>query len=364
MIFSSQEPFTAPPPEDVILSRSPYHFRFSPDLLFLLAGYDSSQGVVGGGYVTASDYLGDHLVTLTSNFIPGYQTRTMLSYGNFMFPIYFALTVAYNRNYYRLLDLETGALTDEFNDQETMGGLQLAKPFSLYDRLELEFDFRNLRREYQDATILRNVTSLGLSLVHDSTVWYDFDPTNGYRSMLSLLWADRILGGDANYSILQLNTQYYKSLDPLSPELVFGTRLWLATALGPEHPVFIFGGIGLLPESGTLRGYPYGELLGSQVAVWNFELRFPLARNINYALWPLDFLLLKEVQAVFFDDIGIVTNDFLSATSRELRNSFGLGVRLHTFLLGKELLTIRFDISQRTDQPAETVYSWGIGQAF
>jgi len=349
---------------NVIRDARPYQFRFSPDLLFLLAGYDSSQGIVGGGYITASDYLGNHLVSFVSDFVPGYQARTQLTYANLTYPIDILITASYRRNYYRIIDLETSTLLDQFNDEEIGGAIGLVEPFSLFDRIETEFALRYLKREHEDYIQQRRLTSLRLSLIHDSTTWFDFGPSNGFRHNLTLIWADKILGGEENYNLIQLNTQAYKSIDFINPGLVFGTRFMAAASMGPEHPVFLFGGIGLLPESGTLRGYRFGELLGSQLAVMNFEFRFPLARNINYSLWPLDFLLLKTIQMVLYDDIGIVSNNFAEITTEDIRNSVGLGIRLHTFLLGKELLTIRFDISQRTDKTAETVYVWGIGQAF
>lgn len=354
-------PVEAPDP---IVASAPYGFRFSPDLLFLLAGYDSSQGVVGGGYLTASDFLGQHLVALTSEFVPGYQTQTQLSYVNSSFPVDLGLAAQYRRTYYRLIDLETGTLTDEFNDQQISAALGLSKPFSLYDRFETELALLDLRREHGAEVLKSRRATLRFGLVHDDTSWYDFEPSSGLRHELSWTWADRVLGGEMNYSLLKLNVQAYTPLDVLNPLLVLGARLLAAASVGPDRPSLLFAGIGVLPESGTLRGYRYGDLLGSQVAALNLELRFPLAREVNYSLWPLDFLLIKDLQMVVFDDLGVVSNDLLASTGNDLRNSVGLGLRAHTFLLGKELLTIRFDMAKITDRPAEPYFTWGIGQAF
>ncbi len=354
--------------ENVILSSRPYSFRFSPDLIFLLAGYDSSQGLVGGGYFTASDYLGNHLLSVTTDFIPGYQARTLISYSNLTYPVALTFTGQYRENFYRLLDLETDTLINQFNDEEIGGAVEFRKPFSTFDRMELEIALRNLRRAYEEEeeeeVISRRIASFRLSLVHDSTSWLDFEPAAGVRHNLSLVQADRFLGAHETYSLLQLDSQAYKSLDIINPQLILGVRLLAAASIGPEHPVFMFGGIGLLPGSGTLRGYKYGTLLGSQIASLSMELRFPLAKDINYTLWPLDFILMKNIQMIFFNDLGLVTDNYFEAGFEDIRNSIGLGFRLHTFLLGKELLTIRFDISHRTDTTAETVYTWGLGQAF
>ena len=350
--------------QSVIRDERPYEFRFSPDLLFLLAGYDSSQGIVGGGYITASDYLGNHLVSLISDIVPGYQASTRLSYANLSYPVDIITAIYYRRNYYRILDLETNDLLDEFNDEEVGGALGFVRPFTHYDRVETAFGLSYLPRQHEEERQYRRIPTLRISLIHDSTAWWDYAPTNGFRHNLSLIWADRIFGGEENYTLFQVNAQAYKSLDFINPSLNFSSRLLVAASLGPEHPVFLFGGIGLLPDSVTIRGYRYGKLLGSQVAVCNFEFRFPIAQNINYTLWPLDFLLLKSIQMVLYDDIGVVSNNFMESSLADIRNSVGLGLRLHTFLLGKELLTIRFDVSQRTDTSAETVYVWGLGQSF
>jgi outer membrane protein assembly factor BamA len=245
------------------------------------------------------------------------------------------------------------------------GGLLLSRPFSLFDRLETELNLNYLHRQYSDNTQQTSrVTSVRLSLIHDDTMWYDFEPANGTRNNFSLVWADQLLGGQVNYSLIQLDSQLYQSLDMISPYLVFGARLLGAASLGPDHPLFIFGGIGVLAESGTIRGYSYGELLGSQILALNLELRFPLARNINYTLWPIDFLLLKDVQAVVFNDVGVVSQNFMDTTPHDVRDSVGLGFRLHTFLLGKQLMTIRFDMAKRTNGYSDLIYTWGIGQAF
>ncbi len=364
-------PAIPPTPEPAVAANpyaqspsEPYAFRFSPDLLFLLAGYDSSQGVVGGGYLTASDLLGEHLVSLISDIVPGYQASTQLTYANFSFPVDLGLTAAYQRNYYRYLNLETGTLVDQFNDQQVSGALSVGKAFSLFDRVDAQLSLSTLRRELTDQVLNLRRTTLQLALTHDDTAWWDFEPANGFRHQLTLTWADKILGGEETFSIVSLNAQGYQTLDFLSPNLVLGARLLAAASSGLDHPLLLFGGIGILPASGTLRGYPYGNLLGSQVAVGNLELRFPLARNVNYSLWPLDFLLLKDIQLVLFDDLGVVTNHFQELTSQDLRNSVGAGIRLHTFLLGKELLTLRFDISKITQNAADPYYTFGLGQAF
>ncbi|MCD4814265.1 hypothetical protein K8S19_11310 [bacterium] len=268
----------------VIQKQHPYHFRFSPDLLFLLAGYDSSQGVVGGGYFTASDYLGDHLVNLYSDFVPGYQANTQLTYSNLAYPIDIQLGIKYSRYYYRILDLETSDLLDEFNDEAIGGAISFQKPFSMYDRIEMEVGLSYLKREHEDFTQNRRVGTLRLSLVHDSTAWYEYAPADGFRHRLSLLTADKILGGEERYQILQLNSQLYKTLDFISPTLVFGSRLMLAGSFGSDRPVYLSGGIGLLPDSATIRGYRYGELLGSlsSVSLWRGISTILFGRSIFY----------------------------------------------------------------------------------
>jgi len=357
----------APAPQPArgkILSDRPYSFRFSPDLLFLLAGYDSSQGLVGGGYVTASDYLGDHQVSLITDIVPGYHSQTQLAYMNATSPVAIGFAARYLRNYYRIMNLETNTLLNEFNDEEIGGAIQLARPFSLFDRLETELGVQSLRRQGSDFVVSQRATTIRLSLIHDHTSWYDYEPANGMRHNLSLVWADRFLGGEQSYTLFQLDSQYYQTLDFMNPFLVLGGRLMAAASMGEDHPLFLFGGIGALPASVTLRGYPYGGLLGSQAAVLNLELRFPLARHVNYSLWPLDFLLLKDIQCVIFDDAGVISKNLLDISAAGIRNAVGIGFRFHTFLLGKELLTIRVDFSKKTDGSNDVITAWGIGQSF
>ena len=66
-------------PSLVIIPKD-YQLRFSPDILLLLAGYDSSDGFVGGGVVQLSDYLGDHRFGILGDTVPGVETGVQANY--------------------------------------------------------------------------------------------------------------------------------------------------------------------------------------------------------------------------------------------------------------------------------------------
>jgi outer membrane protein assembly factor BamA len=240
----------------------------------------------------------------------------------------------------------------------------MAKPFSRYNRLELSAGYRSLAREQEGTWSRRLISSIGLGLVHDSVFYQGYDPRHGSRCELSFLRADRILGGSEDYSILQAQAQSFFDLDFLLPWSVLAARVSALAAIGQDHPNYLYGGLGFLPGSLMLRGYPLGSLLGSQMASLSAELRFPIARNINFPVWPLTFFILKEFHIALFDDCGFVTTDVRTLQQYDLRNGYGAGMRMHFFVLGKQLFTLRFDAAQRTDRTGDPIYTVGLGQSF
>jgi outer membrane translocation and assembly module TamA len=86
------------------------------------------------------------------------------------------------------------------------------------------------------------------------------------------------------------------------------------------------------------------------VAIINAELRYTIARNINFGFWPFDFLMIKNIKAAVFNDMGYVGNAPVSSlTNEELKNGMGLSIVVDTFLLQRQYMPLRFELAKRTD---------------
>jgi len=111
------------------------------------------------------------------------------------------------------------------------------------------------------------------------------------------------------------------------------------------------------------------ELLGSRVAFFNAELRFPLVRRFDLGLIPIS---LPPVDGLFFYDAGAAwsKDQSLSLTKPDNYNqdvqryflrSYGAGIRLNLF--GFALL--RWDYAIPLDRPNRKGYwMWTLGQSF
>ena len=110
----------------------------------------------------------------------------------------------------------------------------------------------------------------------------------------------------------------YRRYDPIVfSYLTVATRLYADLSVGPEEeafpkyiarPDFVRGydrnnsfnpcvGVGSNPSSCNAV-----QLLGSRVAVSNFELRFPLLRRVELGVLPVD---LPPIDGLFFFDAGV-----------------------------------------------------------
>ncbi|MDI9412061.1 MAG: BamA/TamA family outer membrane protein, partial [Bacillota bacterium] len=111
-----------------------------------------------------------------------------------------------------------------------------------------------------------------------------------------------------------------------------------------ENEKFKIGG------ADTLRGYSYGDeafdLIGDHMFVMNGEFRFPIVEKIT---------------GVLFTDWGTTWNNEDSFSISNLKNSYGLGVRLDTPL---GLLRLDYGWGKNKDDNRKGQFYFGIGQTF
>lgn len=148
-----------------------------------------------------------------------------------------------------------------------------------------------------------NMRSISVSWVKD-TRDYIFDPTSGVRDSITYELSGGFLGGDFNYSKLELERRRYYLLG--KTKISFATRLQTGIFDGDKTILEIFR----LGGAETLRGYQEGIFAGTKMFISNSELRFPISGGLK---------------AVIFTDVGNTWEKNLS--SSDLKYSSGFGIR-------------------------------------
>jgi hemolysin activation/secretion protein len=114
----------------------------------------------------------------------------------------------------------------------------------------------------------------------------------------------------------------------------------------------------------TLRGYGANVYFGTNLALWNTELRYPIAGDLNFALPPLNFLLIKGIELAGFMDTGIISNDLQTIADSPVLNSVGAGIRFYAFLFERSLVLLRFDVAWRNDQNLPPTFHFNLAPMF
>ena len=325
---------------------------FSSDL-FLPAFFFSSQGgLFWTSYWQGSDMLGNHQVQSALSYASGsgfldYQTlygfnkyRTKLSFGSL------------GRARRDLLDQSSGLEVNEFTHAEYAAA---SYPLDRFHRVDLSLasvsDHRlflgiddNVRNEARiaSASFSRN-TVRGRYLV----------ATGGGRLRTTYQASPRVLGGNFVYETASAEVHKYIPTGGLSALALrgMGVGSW-----GDRTPRYVLGGIG------GVRGYGRStvEDSGSHLAMATAEWRIPLFDNLDYYMWYIfpDFYF-KAISFAVFTDAGYAWDqkrDVSVLQIQDLRHSFGVGMRIHTFILQLFPLVVHFDYAHRSTSDGGVFY--------
>ncbi|MCE5299392.1 MAG: hypothetical protein LLG37_00760 [Spirochaetia bacterium] len=341
---------------ELIRKQSPYITTITPDLLFAVFGYGTDTGMVGSGYISASDMLGDHNMALLANFVPGYIAQFDLQYVYMGLPFDLGLGLFYYRNVYQIYDSATNLFFSRLDTTQVGGTLSMKYALNLYTSFTLSLQTTSVTDKYTnyetqnsyifDGTGVPQTLNLaGLLFKYEHSAWRDLWPYSGEEAAIYAETADRIFGGTKSYNLYEMELKKYFDLSGASGYNVsLSMRLLLAATDGPDRPMFLFGGMN------TLRGLGYGEYTGDRIGLFNTELRYPLARNINFKLWPFSFIMIKNLKLALFDDCGLArTGEISDLTAEELKNGMGVSFIIDAFLFQQQYLPLKFEVARRTD---------------
>jgi Tol biopolymer transport system component len=370
-----------------------YRARLSPDYVVQpTVGYvrdNFGSGLYGGTAISLSDMLGNHR-TLFAGQINGRidEAQILVAYANLTRRVNWAVGIAQTPYFYFT---DSGFMVDSAGAPALVTRLeryvvrdafvQAHRPFNRFRRLELGLRAAHVDRDaviFRDAfdpttgalyDTNRETINLGtagyiqpsIALVFDNSVSLWVGPFMGRRSRVEYAPA---LGGWRFHQLLFDYRRYDNVLGPFTVAM----RMLFFGRFGRDSEEFpIFLGTPELVRgytSGSLRdheclsatgGYPTGcdalnQLIGTRVAVFNAELRFPLTRTLTLGFAPIG---LPPLEGAVFFDAGVAWDDRSSvgfsrpASStpdlyRVPLTSWGFSIRANMF----GLLIMRFDYAQ------------------
>lgn len=364
-------------PRRALASRD-YRFKASPDLLLFLAGYDSSFGFAGGGVAVLSDYLGDHRLALLGDAIPHYRSGLQVNYEYAAWRTTMGMSAYTFRNFYRLYDLNTGSVVDDFRENERGADLYASYPFGITTRLEygvgtqrfqgrpasLRFSEGLSNRFLEEVDREQAANYYRTALVIERRGARRFTPVRGYAMNLTFLHAPPVFDSNVTFRNLIGEVQWYRTFGFLG-DLTWANRWVGLRSMGPQPQTFFLGNDEIFQSFfTTMRGYGRLTSYGSHLGLWNLELRYPVAAAIDYPLRPLSFILLKDVELALFSDTGVVADRARDLNQRHLLNSVGGGLRLYNFLFQRALVQLRFDLAWRTDRSGPPVFHFNLAPLF
>ena len=184
-----------------------------------------------------------------------------------------------------------------------------------------------------------------------------FFPTAGSRAMLRYSLSGGPLGGDVEFSRMEMEYDWYQAL-PLKFAFHAGVASGYLTSSTPAYERFRLGGNRIL----QLRGYRDLEVVPRDNLP---ELPFVGGRFYTTFTSELVYQLTSAVNFLAFVDQGDTWNSFEEADVTNLRTGAGFGVRLEVPLVGRIGLDYGygFDKSGLGDDPGWTAH-FNFGQVF
>ena len=318
--------------------------NLSADWVNGAVGYSTLYGLQGQTQIALSDILGNHRIYILTDIVSSVDNSNF-TFVYFYLPrrVDYGFAVFQQKNYY----LTTGG--DVFGEK-VYGVEALARyPFSRFKRMDLGMDVQGFSRDFYDE--LGNIVDTqrhimfvpSLTLVHDNALWGLTGPVNGSRWSLT---ANRTVNLTPNSLSFATGLADYRRYLRFAKRYSFAYRLLAAGSIGRDAQAFALGG------SQTLRGYHDYDFIGTNTALLNFELRYPLIDRLDFGL-PLP-LFFGQIRGVLFFDLGATwdrTREFRFGESQEgiwrlkdAKAGFGAGARARL-----SFLVLRLDVAKATD---------------
>lgn len=349
-----------------------YKTRFSLDLVNGYASFNNVFGAQGMTMFAFSDMLGDHQIYFgTEMVIDLKRSDYFFSYAYLTRPTDYYFSISHTANEYFLgYDMYNYQRRGLLRNFGIMG--YLSRPFSRFMRIEgglsyHYFSFSEWQQVnyYEFTEVSNNEFSVLLpitSWVYDNTIYGYTGPIDGFRQNTTLVVSPGMGTKKLYFQTLKMDFRNYFKIGRYSS---LAGRLTLGTSQGKNKQKFYLGGLqnwiygtgetegeednsrfrnDILDGENDLedvffsefvmpvRGRRYMEQVGSNVALANFEFRFPFL----LAMGVPDKFILSNLGTHLFLDIGTAWDEGADFNKNTI-SGFGWGMKIN---LGYFLLRI------------------------
>ncbi|NIM12834.1 MAG: hypothetical protein GTO45_29885 [Candidatus Aminicenantes bacterium] len=254
-------------------------------------------GLWGYSYLTLTDLLGDHNLSLLVSTFYGYRSYH-LSYLNMKNRLQLFAHMFYFQDVYYY----TGYITQNYLTTRKMYGLETGffYPFNTYYRAEATMSFYKQQENFSEFFYGEQlpfgqffsgwVMPLRFSLVGETTRFAYYGPNTGHTFKLTYEKYLKLGSEFMDAYVVQGDIRKYLRLDNHS---LLAFRLWGFKSGGKNPLLYWTGG------NNTLRAVGYRRWTGNNIFMFNAEFRFPL---LNYAITPIGNI--GPLRGKFFFDLG------------------------------------------------------------
>ena len=326
-------------------------------------GFDSRSKISGFLTLAETNFQGSGR-RVSGSVEVGSQQTFDLNYGN---PFIGEKNASYNAAIYsrrifrepRTVNLLTNPpqpLNSFYEEHRTGGRLDFTLPLDLNRTKSVIFGYRG-----EKASLFRTDLQGGLTAIPNTATGFisapsigfvrdkrdlRLDPSRGSREQIILEQGLSALGGDTNFTKLDLDLRRYIPLIKAVkrnelPKMVLAGRFVLGKSIGqlPAFEQYFIGG------SDTIRGYDTEQQFGDNQLYGNLELRYRLQRKF---------------QIVGFVDAGSAYGgNFASSNSVDALVGYGAGIRVQT-----PIGPLRLDLGKGTKGDGGFKTHFGIGAQF
>lgn len=323
-----------------------YRIKFSPDLVFGTAGFNTFYGFQGTTQLAFSDMLGDHRLIFGTNLFfdlknssfsgAYYNFSRRTDYGISAFHTAYSFATDYVNEFVDPPDPNSSdGYADSFIRYRYYGAsLFASRPINKFNRFDLGVTQFTLARETSVANDLgidkndipglgatrhSNNTIITAAFTTDNSLNTYFGPFDGQRAQLSVTASPGYGANGLRFTTIALDLRKYFWFQKY---YAFALRASGGATYGRNPQRFFVGGLDnwiaprftngdiivntfedfLATFVSPVRGSDYYELQGTRYVVTNFEFRFPFVHFLQLG-FPLP-LFLQQIRGVTFLDVG------------------------------------------------------------
>lgn len=349
-----------------------YKVKFSTDIIQAGGGYNSFYGVQGLIEGLFSDELGNHSIYVATDL-----QLDLVNSDFYFFYSYLAKRIDYEVGAFQnAVLMRIGDFGDIARFRQIGGSFTASNPFDRFRRIEFGGTVMNVTRESIDveSSLLDQSKMMVLPQVRyvfDNSEALIYNPVVGSRYFITALGSPKLGADGVGFYSLLGDFRHYIPLDKWGLTSI-AARFSGGASFGPNPQQFFIGGMdglwlnydfsdrgipiadaedySLVTPGYPLRGYNYGEQIGSKYGLVNLEFRYPLLLFGSGGVLPS---LLQLLSGTVFVDAGAAWDDKLSLTSTNLEGKtvtddlrLGTGIGLRSFVLG---FPLRLDVAWQYD---------------